>query len=79
MKDNTYKVEGFDKRKRIYTAVVVVAAAVLAALVVTGVLSMDQIDGFVDVFITLVGLLGGLSGLVGGILARKNVEPPESP
>lgn len=74
--DNTYSTAGADKRKQLYTAVLVVGAAVLAVLVVMGIVTRDQIEEFIDLLVYLVGVLGGVAGLVAATLARKNVDPP---
>lgn len=72
-----YKVQGSQKRKQVYTTVIVVAAVVLAALVTLGIVEADAIESFIELAVYLVGILGGVGGLVAGALARDNVDPPE--
>lgn len=66
-------------RKNIYTAVIVVAALIIAGLVVGGILTVDDVQSFIDLTVYLVGILAGVVGLVGAALARNNVEPPADP
>lgn len=63
-------------RKKIYTAAIVLAAIVVAVLITLGLISLDQLNDFIALVITLVGILGGVTGMVIAALARNNVEPP---
>lgn len=76
-KDTTYKVQGSTKRKQVYNIALIVAAVVLAAIVTIGLVSMDQIEEFIQLSVYLVGSLGAISGLVSAALARGNVDPPK--
>lgn len=63
-------------RKKIYTGAIVLAAIVVAVLITLGLVSLDQLNEFIALVITLVGILGGVAGMVIAALARNNVEPP---
>lgn len=76
MANTQYKARGSDTRKQVYTLVIAVGAVVLAGLVSMGILTADQIEGFVELSVYLVGVLGGVGALVSGALARNNVDPP---
>lgn len=64
-------------RKRIYTAAIVIGALVLAVIVTMGLVNIDQINSFITLVVSLVGILGGVIGMITAALARHNVEPPE--
>lgn len=66
-------------RKGIYTAAIVFSAVVLAVIVTMGLISIDQVNSFITLVVTLVGILAGVLGLVTAALARNNVEPPADP
>ncbi|MBB5748521.1 hypothetical protein [Micrococcus sp. TA1] len=65
-------------RDRIYTGVIVVAAGIIAALITLGITTVDDIKGFIDLAVYLVGILAGVAGLVSAALAKANVQPPAS-
>ncbi|GGJ74260.1 hypothetical protein [Glutamicibacter ardleyensis] len=64
-------------RKKLYTAIIVLAALVLTTLVTMGIINLDQINGFVSLLVVVVGIVGSLVGLIAGALARANVDPPK--
>lgn len=66
-----------DTRKQIYTAAIVIGALVLAVIVTMGLVNIDQINSFITLVVSLVGILGGVIGMITAALARNNVEPPE--
>lgn len=76
-KDTTYKVQGSTKRKQVYNIALIVAAVVLATLITIGLVTMEQIEEFIQLSVYLVGSLGAISGLVSAALARGNVDPPK--
>lgn len=63
-------------RDRIYTSAVVVGAVVVAVLVTLGIISLDDVQGFITLTVTIVGILGGVVGMVTAALAKANVAPP---
>lgn len=65
-------------RKNVYTAVIVVAAIVVAVLVTIGIVTVEDVQSFIDLAVYLVGVLGGVAALVSAALARNNVQPPGS-
>lgn len=64
-------------RKKLYTAIIVLAALVLTTLITMGIINLDQINGFVSLLVVVVGIVGSLVGLIAGALARANVDPPQ--
>jgi len=64
-------------RKKLYTAVVVLAALVLTTLITMGIINLDQINDFVSLLVVVVGIVGSLVGLISAALARANVDPPK--
>lgn len=64
-------------RKKLYTAIIVVAAVIIAVLITLGIITRDQVTDFIEVLGWAVGIAAGVVGVVGGALARANVEPPE--
>ncbi|WP_336715311.1 hypothetical protein [Arthrobacter sp. USHLN218] len=63
-------------RKNIYTAAIVVGAVVLAAAITFGLLTLEDVQSFIDLALRLVSILAGIAVLVTAALARANVEPP---
>ena len=66
-------------RKNIYTAVIVVGAVIVAALITLGIITLDDVQSFITLTVTVVGILGGILGVITAALARSNVEPPATP
>lgn len=64
-------------RKKLYTAIIVLAGAIIAVLVTLGIITRDQVTDFIAVLGWAVGIAGGVIGIVSAALARANVEPPE--
>lgn len=64
-------------RKKIYTAIIVALAIVVAACVTFGLITRDQVTEFVATLGWAVGILAGVAGIVGAALARNNVDPDE--
>lgn len=65
-----------DTRKNIYTAAIVVGAVIVAALITLGIISLDDVQGFITLTVTIVGILGGVVGMVTAALAKSKVDPP---
>jgi hypothetical protein len=63
-------------RKNIYTAAIVIGAVTLGGAITFGLLTMEDVETFIDLAVRLVGILAGLAALVTAQLARDNVEPP---
>lgn len=63
-------------RRKVYSVVLVVFAAVIALAIALGFLEREQVTAFIDTFGWAVGILIGAVGLVSTALARNNVEPP---
>lgn len=63
-------------RDRIYTGVIVVGGAIIAALITLGIISLDDVQGYVTLTVTVIGVLGGVVGMITAALAKANVEPP---
>lgn len=63
-------------RKKLYTAMIVFAAVIIAVLVTLGIITRDQITDFIGVLGWAVGIAAGVVGVVTAALARANVEPP---
>lgn len=63
-------------RKNLYTGAIVLGAVVVAALITLGIISLDDVQGFITLTVTIVGILGGVLGLVTAALAKANVDPP---
>lgn len=75
--DNTYKIEGSDKRKINYTLAAVISAIVLSTLVTLGVLNIVGIVSFINQTAVILGILYSGHTLITNVIARRNVDPPE--
>ncbi|MFJ5106633.1 MULTISPECIES: hypothetical protein [unclassified Glutamicibacter] len=64
-------------RKKLYTAAIVVAALIVATLVTLRIITLDDVQSFITLTVSVVGILGGVVGLVAASLARANVDPPK--
>lgn len=63
-------------RKKLYTAIIVLAAVIIAVLVTLGIITRDQITDFIGVLGWAVGIAAGVVGVITAALARANVDPP---
>jgi hypothetical protein len=63
-------------RKTLYKWAIVLGAVVLAGAITFGLLTLEDVQNFVDLALRLVGVLGGLGIVVTAALAKANVDPP---
>jgi heme/copper-type cytochrome/quinol oxidase subunit 2 len=65
-------------RDRIYTGVIVIGGAIIAALITLGIISLDDVQGYITLTVTVIGVLGGVVGMITAALAKANVAPNDN-